>query len=206
MFISGLIVLVRCIIARSKRIKKSAQSEASSFQKGASLFLMLMSSLYTFVLSNSLSAFRCYAQNDGSSTLIGSPDLDCYDSEWMSHIFVIIFGILVAISIPVYVAWILFSYRAVQRRRTNYFHWTFGFLCLPYRERFYWWEGIVLLKKLAFVLLVDLTNDMALFERSFLLIVFFSLEITLESIVSPYREENKSLLEVKISYVLFILF
>jgi hypothetical protein len=60
-------------------------------------------------------------------------------------------------------------------------------------------------KKLAFVLLVDLTNDMALFERSFLLIIFFSLEITLESIVSPYREENRSLLEVKISYMLFIL-
>jgi hypothetical protein len=78
-------------------------------------------------------------------------------------------------------------------------------LCLPYRERFYWWESIVLLKKLAFVLLVDLTNDMALFERSFLLIIFFSFEITLESIVSPYREENRSLLEVKISYVLFIL-
>jgi hypothetical protein len=114
-FISGSILSVRNVIARSKRLKKSVQSEASSIQKGFSLFLMLMSSLYTFVLSNSLSAFRCYAQNDGSSTLIGSPDLDCYDSEWMSHIFVIIFGIFVAISIPVYVSWILFSYRAMQR-------------------------------------------------------------------------------------------
>jgi hypothetical protein len=185
--------------------KKSVQNEASAFQKGISLFLMLMCSLYTFVLSNSLSAFRCFSQNDGSSTLISSPALECYDSVWISHIFVILFGLFVAISIPVYVFWILFSFTAVQRRRTNYFRWTFFFLCSPYRERYYWWEGVVLLKKFAFVLLVDLTNDMGLFERSFLLIVYFVFEIALESIFRPYREEDKSLLEVKISYAFFLL-
>jgi hypothetical protein len=83
LILSGSITLLQNWRRRNRKSSDTFQIRATFFQKGFSFFSVLMTSLFTFVLSNSLSAFRCFAQDDGSLTLIGSPDFDCYDSRGM---------------------------------------------------------------------------------------------------------------------------
>ncbi len=184
-------------IEHLKRSEKMVRTKASILEKGISMYLMLMTALYTFVLSNSMSAFRCFAQDDGSSTLVSSPNLNCYDHEWNLNLFAIAFGLLVLISVPCCVGWILFSYRKLELRRSNRFVWKYDFLVSPYRDRFFWWEFFVLMKKLFFVVFIDSTNNMSLYGRSFILLVFFAAEIALDWHIFPFHFENKSLLQVK---------
>jgi hypothetical protein len=95
-----------------------------------STFLMFLTTLYTFVLSMTFSAFRCAPQDDGSYTLLPSPSLDCYDSIWYNHLGVIIVGILVISCVPVILFWIL--YRNRHNLWNIHFHWKYGGLTLPY--------------------------------------------------------------------------
>jgi hypothetical protein len=161
------------------------------------MYLMMMTSLYPFILSNSMSAFRCFTQEDGSVTLLGDPSLNCYDDDWNSNLFAIVFGLFVLISVPCAVGWILFSFRKLQHRRTNGFVWKFGFLTSPYRDRFYWWEFAVLLKKLFFVVFIDSSSNMHLNARSFILLVYFLVEITIQWYIFPFRFEHKDMLRMK---------
>jgi ABC-type Fe3+-siderophore transport system permease subunit len=170
--------------------------DASIPQKSICILLMLLTSLYTFVMSNTLAAYRCLPQDDGTFTLLSAPSLDCYDSVWNENFPVIFFGILVTLSVPVSVAIILFLNR--NKLKSNDFTWTFGFLISPYSSKFYWWEIVVLLKKIVYVLLVDLTNSFGIFERSFMLILFLILiEIGLDGNIRPFADHNKGIYHIK---------
>jgi hypothetical protein len=50
---------------------------AHPFEKALSIYIFLLTSLYTFIVSVALSPFRCYPQADGSYTLIPNPSQDC---------------------------------------------------------------------------------------------------------------------------------
>jgi hypothetical protein len=56
--------------------KRESGAHSTSLEKSISAFLMLMTTLYIYVLSATFSAFRCIPQDDGSYTLLSSPDLD----------------------------------------------------------------------------------------------------------------------------------
>ena len=88
-----------------------SRSKASVFDKCISLLLMLLSTFYTFVLGMVLSAFRCYPQEDGSYTLLTSPSHDCYDSEWYSYLWIIIFGMLFLVYFEIYIAFLYIEKR-----------------------------------------------------------------------------------------------
>ncbi len=201
-----LLGLILCAVYISQKIEirfrakiaNGIRSGGSALEKAISLYLMALTSLYTFVLSNSMSAFRCFLQGDGSYTLVSSPDLNCYDSSWNSNLFSIFLGMIVTISVPCVVCWILYSHRSLKSRQSNHFYWKFGFLCSPYRHDYYWWEAIVLLKKGFFVIFIDISSNLSLFERTFVLIVYFAFEIVIDSIIFPYRMESKSVLQIKI--------
>jgi hypothetical protein len=120
-------------LLQSKRIP-------SPFERAINLCL---SSLYTFIISFAMAPFRCFAQADGSFTLVPSPDLDCFDNQWIRNWPLICLGLLYILVIPIYFVCILYFYKPKQM--SNAFYFRFGFLVLGYSggsnyfERRYWW-------------------------------------------------------------------
>jgi hypothetical protein len=180
-----------------KREKTSNSNNfASELEKSISLYFVSLSTLYTFVLSSIFSAFRCFPQEDGSFTLLSASSLNCYDSEWFNHIGAVIIGIIFVFLTPFGIFYIL--YRKRNHLDSNHFFWKFGVLFRQYEPKYYYWEVITLLWKTVFVCLVDLTNGFEKAERSFLLIIFFALQIFVESFVRPYEKAFSFIFEMRI--------
>jgi hypothetical protein len=156
---------------------------------------MLLSTFYTFVLGMVLSAFRCYPQEDGSYTLLTSPSHDCYDSEWYSYLWIIIFGMLFLVYFPIQLAFVLWRNRA--KINSNAFFYRYGVLVAPYKAQYFYWEVVLLIRKLILICLVDLTNGMPSSERAFILICFLILELFLDFLSNPFKEENMPIRELR---------
>jgi hypothetical protein len=149
-----------------------------------------MTTLYIYILSATFSAFRCAPQDDGSFTLLSSPDLDCFDLLWYKNLWLILLGILILIFVPCSLYFIL--YRNQNRLMDNHFRWKFGYLILPYKKNFYFWEVIMLLRKTMFVSLVDLTNGWQKLDRSFVLLIFLFMELLVDVYLDPFEKLNTS--------------
>jgi hypothetical protein len=91
--------------------KGKDNKQASPIHKSISFFLMILSTLFFYVLSSILSSFRCYPQDDGSYTLLSSPSYNCYDKQWLNYFFVIFLGICIVIAVPFTIGMILFKNR-----------------------------------------------------------------------------------------------
>jgi hypothetical protein len=178
-----------------ERQNARSRLKASVFDKSISLLLMLFSTFYTFVLGMVMSAFRCYPQEDGTYTLLASPSHDCYDSEWRSYLWIIIFGILLLLYFPVQLLFVFWRYRG--RIHSNAFFYRYGVLVMPYKEQYFYWEVVLLIRKLILICLVDLTNAMANSERAFVLICFLILELFLDFLLNPFKEENLHIRELR---------
>jgi hypothetical protein len=168
---------------------------ANPLDKSIAAFLMLLTSLYTFVLSSILSAFRCFPQGDGSYTLIPSPSLDCYDSIWYDHLGIIAIAIVLICIIPIGLFAILFLNR--NQRTNNRVYWRFGRIIEPYKPNFYYWEVVVLIRKTIFVCLVDLTNGWQKLNRSFIIIAYLLIESFMDNLLKPFAENQGTIFKLR---------
>jgi hypothetical protein len=166
--------------------------------------LSLLTALYVFVLSSVFTAFRCLPQDDGSFSLISSPSLDCYDSVWFDHFWIIFLSILIVFAVPTALSVIL--YKSRFQRYSNTFQWKFGTLISHYKPQFYYWEVVSLLFKTIFVCLVDLTNGWDKFERAFALILFFTVQMYLDAVLKPYQEMRIPVSEIRLIFQLISIF
>lgn len=178
-----------------RKIDSSSLSQASYLEKSISTFVVVLSTLYTFVLSSIFSAFRCFKQDDGSFTLLSSPSLDCYDETWYSNLYVIVLGVLIIMIVPILLLLILFKHQ--QNRFGNHYYWKFGVLISAYKPKFYYWEFVLLMRKTIFVSLVDLTNNWVKLERSFIIICFLFFELFLDLIVQPHQDTHLPIFEIR---------
>jgi hypothetical protein len=181
------------------RRRKESRLLASALDKSIALFFVVLTNMYTFILSNVLSAFRCFPQDDGTFTLLSSPALDCYDSYWNDHIPILSFGILMIILIPV--ALFIKLYLNRSNRMSNKFYWRFSRFFEPYKPKFYYWEVVVMIRRTIFVALVDLTNSWQKLERAFVLITFLIFESFVDIICQPYADDHALIFELRTLYV-----
>jgi hypothetical protein len=202
LFSISVFLLVGCYLYE-KVYRKSRTGQAGAkfyfknavFDKCISLLLMLTSTFYTFVLSMILSAFRCYPQEDGTFTLLPSPSLDCYDSEWYKHVWIIVLGIMFLAYFPVQIGIVLWKNR--RNLQSNVFFARYGVLVSPFKERYFYWEVVLMLRKVFLICLVDLTNGMAISERSFILICFLFAEMFSDVLVNPFKDKGLPISEIR---------
>jgi hypothetical protein len=167
------------------------QSLPSPVDRAIALYLKMIMGMATYVVMVGFAPFRCYLQMDGTYTLVPSSDLNCYDEQWMSHINIIVLGLAQIFLLPLLVLLIFRIYRG--HLDENRFKWRFGLLTLSYLDQFYWWEVVVLFRKLVFVMVVDLTNDFDSYLRVFLAEVVLILGIFVEYIYQPRKAELRML-------------
>jgi hypothetical protein len=186
-FVPLIMLTIGYLLTRYSKIPKTVSARyASKYERSIAFVLILISTLYTSLLSNILSVFRCYPQGDGTFTLLSSPSLDCYDSLWFKHFALISIGILIIVSIPIFLFIILYKNRKTML--SSCFYWKYGNLTRHYKPKYYYWEVIMLLWKTLFVFLVDLTNSLEKYERTFVLITFLAVQHFVDSIAQPFEK------------------
>eukprot|EP00475_Leptophrys_vorax_P019219 TRINITY_DN26246_c0_g3_i3.p1 TRINITY_DN26246_c0_g3~~TRINITY_DN26246_c0_g3_i3.p1 ORF type:complete len:303 (-),score=53.21 TRINITY_DN26246_c0_g3_i3:57-965(-) len=152
-------------------------------ERALSLYIQGLIGLSTFLISSGLAPFRCYQQSDGSFTLLQSPDLNCYDEAWLSHLWIVIAGLLEIAAVPVILI-LIFWFNRLQLNQ-NEFIWRFGSLTELYVPKYYWWEAVMLVRKMSFVMIVDLTNDWNVQLRTFLLEIVMLTHVLAEHFCQP---------------------
>jgi hypothetical protein len=135
--------------------------------------------------------FRCFQQMDGNYSLVPSADLNCYDSLWWSNIYTVTIGLLQIILIPI-VLMVVFRINR-DKLHDNKFLWQFGSLTEGYVDQFYWWEVVVLLKKLIFVMVVDLSNDLDRHIRAYMAVIVLLSGMFFEYMFHPRKPEFRAL-------------
>jgi hypothetical protein len=158
---------------------------ASPFERAFSLYLAILVGMYVYVLTTALEPFRCLEQPDRTLTLVASPYLDCFDTQWSDHWVSIGFGLAYMVFIPTFLVTVLWSYR--HSMDTNKFQWRFGLLTSKYKRQYYWWSLYLVAKKIFLVMLIDLTNDYTVHFRSFLVLLMLIAALVIESLCKPRK-------------------
>jgi hypothetical protein len=178
--ISGVAYLIQFV---RKPNDLHSRKVANPFERAFSLYIGAGIGLQTYLISIGLAPFRCFQQLDGTYTLVSASKYNCYDSEWRSHGLVISIG-LIQIGLPIIALVVIFCL-AKSRRQENSFMWVFGMLMFNYKDQFYWWEGVLVVKKVAFVMIVDLMNGYNRHLRVFLAEGVLIAGVFLETLCQP---------------------
>jgi hypothetical protein len=101
--------------------------------------------------------------------------------------FTIFLGVFEVVLLPLGLLLILWNYSSSD----NKFEWRFGHLTRKYKDKYYFWEVVMMLKKLIFVMVVDLTNDYNRSLRAFLAESVLVTGVFAEFMVRPRKETNK---------------
>eukprot|EP00475_Leptophrys_vorax_P019798 TRINITY_DN27120_c0_g1_i1.p1 TRINITY_DN27120_c0_g1~~TRINITY_DN27120_c0_g1_i1.p1 ORF type:complete len:321 (+),score=95.05 TRINITY_DN27120_c0_g1_i1:107-1069(+) len=163
-------------------------------KRGAPLIILFSMTMYTFLVSSAVSPFKCNYSSGSFVAMFDDPSRSCFDSDWKQHLFeVIIFTLLYAVGIPALMITIFWKNR--QNVQNLEFIAAYGSVTRMYREKFFWWEIVQILKRSAFAimnafLLVLSTQYAAIFATLCLMCLFVVVEVA----VKPYKNYNDLML------------
>jgi hypothetical protein len=189
-FISTMVLVVKRSREKDYILRLQKRITAHPYEKALSIFIFLITSLHTFILSVVLSPFRCYPQADGTSTLIPKPSEDCYGFTWRRNLPFIVFGLFQILAIPCFLLYICWNFKA--QKSNNFFLWRYGILFRPYKDEVFYWEVIVMLRKTFFVLLVDISNGLKKSLRIYLTMLFLLMSFLAEGLLRPHQKQGVS--------------
>jgi hypothetical protein len=167
------------------------RSLPNPIERAVSIYVQGMVGLTTYVVMVGFAPFRCFRQVDGTFSLVPSSHLNCYDEIWFSNIFIIILGLLEIAIIPLMLKAIFRAYR--HSLQDNKFRWQFGMLTENYVDNLFWWEAVVLLKKLVFIMVVDLTNNLDRHLRVFMAEIVLMSVLFAETFFQPRKLQSRML-------------
>jgi hypothetical protein len=115
-----------------------------------SLYSFIGVALYTSLVFNALVPLQCREASNGNSYVITNPSIQCYDQKWNKNLpMVVVFILLYFVVIPCSYAAICF--RQKNQVQSAWFLQRFGDLIYGYKQEYFWWEMVWMLKKIGFV-------------------------------------------------------
>lgn len=107
--------------------------------------------MFTSVIYTSLSPLQCYQVGESDTYFMyKNPSMECYDGRWNFHLpLVCIFVVLYCFALPLSCAAVFARNR--HNIQEEWFVRRYGSMIRRYRPWFFWWEFVVMLKKLIFV-------------------------------------------------------
>jgi hypothetical protein len=189
-FIAVVIVVMLTKLVWAKIFKTSAAFStkfASLKNRVISLFITGISSLYILLTSGALSPFVCTKNLNGTFSLTRSPNISCYEGEWMNMLpLIVIFLLIYVIIFPISIIGLLLFNRS--QLRSQDFTQRYGHLVRDYRISYCFWEIVVLLRRVstsAFVQFVSSKYDN--FGTTFFAVFTLSTFVLLDVICFPYN-------------------
>jgi hypothetical protein len=156
--------------------------------------------LYTFLVSNSLSPFNCISHyneftNQNIYIMARNPSQKCYDVQWNANLpFVVLFSVAYGLLFPCVVSMTFFRHR--KNIEDPDFQRGYGSLISLYRRSLFFWELLSMLKRASFVVMTEFLNSrqdsyLTKFAASISTMAFFS---GVEAVYAPYATKNLNLL------------
>eukprot|EP01113_Clastostelium_recurvatum_P037334 TRINITY_DN5443_c0_g1_i3.p1 TRINITY_DN5443_c0_g1~~TRINITY_DN5443_c0_g1_i3.p1 ORF type:complete len:1414 (+),score=240.24 TRINITY_DN5443_c0_g1_i3:143-4384(+) len=193
--------------------------------KSVNVFLTLLSVLYVYMCRSTFQIFDCTKQGDGSRSLDAENWYVCYDDKWSRELLPIgLWGMIFYVAgIPALLLGTLYfghrrhyylllddddddnnnnnSKKNDDRNSSddNYdaflFQQRFGVLFCKYKPKYWWWEGIILLRKVAIVAGIIFFTRFVLLQMVFTYISLLA-ALILESNIRPYKFTPDNILEI----------
>jgi hypothetical protein len=158
--------------------------------------LSLVLSLYVLLMGNAMTPFHCVGSASGSTfVLASSPSEQCFaeGTKWKNNLGFFVFGVFVyGLFIPGLTLFILF--RNKKNLYKSYFQKHLRFLIQGYRKRYYFWEIVVIMKRMLFVFVSTLTSISVVsfnlkFVASIAIVTFFTF---IEVMTLPYANHSRN--------------
>jgi hypothetical protein len=165
------------------------------FHQVVALLLLIVGTLYTFLFMGVVSPFKCI-KSGSYFVFLDLPGVKCFDDVWFSWLPVVVFFMLFyGFILPGLVVVLLVKNR--HSMQTGYFQRLFGSFVRPFKEEFYWWGLIFVLKRTAF----GIVNAFMKLGDAEILSIFISI-LLLASFIGaeewyfPFKELGKHKLSV----------
>lgn len=142
---------------------------------------------YTYIVITLSEPFYCTQQPDESWTLVMFPSMDCFDSTWIQNIpYLLFFIVLYIFVIPAMLAIQLYKNRKVIK--TPAFKARYGSLTSPYSDEHFYWEFVVVTKKISLSLTLRVLSLFATASaQKFWVISFLFCSLILDIFLMPYN-------------------
>jgi hypothetical protein len=109
------------------------------------VFIMILS--FTMIVVTLVQPFNCFRRDDGKYYLYADQSKLCYDTEWKQNVSASSFYfILYLAAIPGSCIAALYTYR--HKLDEPLFKKRFGQLVAPYKKKYFWWEIVVISRKI----------------------------------------------------------
>jgi heme/copper-type cytochrome/quinol oxidase subunit 2 len=152
-------------------------------------FIIFLALAYLFLGANVMSVFKCRKDENGDYVYVDQPSLICFKDE--THAKMLIASL---VFLPLYILAFPIALLAYIRKKRNNLSdssvaMRIGFLVNPYQRKFAYWEGVVMIKKIALVIIITIISEWPLFAAGICLVVLF-LSIVAHVNSSPYAEHR----------------
>ncbi|KAJ3446898.1 hypothetical protein M0812_07893 [Anaeramoeba flamelloides] len=158
-------------------------------------FLFLM---YLILCLKILEIFDCSKISDSNNqnesyALKVNLQYNCYDDWWYKMLpFVIIFGILYIIGIPIFLGWSLYYHS--RKVDENTFNQRFGLLTNKFKKEWFFWEFVLTFRKIIVVIIVLYLSNFPNIQIIFFILIFL-LSILIQSYCNPFNTTPRNFLE-----------
>ena len=109
---------------------------------------------------------------------------------------------LLTISVPLILIWIIFTiiiFMILKRNKRNLFdyktEWKYGFLFKGYKTKYYWWEIVIISRKMLLVCILTVLSSLGVSIQCFLIFILFSFYIYIHVKWNPFLRRELNTLE-----------
>jgi hypothetical protein len=160
-------------------------------------YLMILNVLYTMILAAIFEPLFCFSQPDGTLTMVKNPAVECYSSEWQFNVYAFLIPACIFYAFIVPTALIRLLYKNRTKIQDPKFISRYGFLVNSYKHNLYWYEIVLIFKKVLFVIVPEflaIKVSISIKQYSGLIILIGFLMI--DQIMLPYKGENENRLSI----------
>jgi hypothetical protein len=196
-FIVSILILVGTVVSFffRERVKKSRTNIPAKEAVGMimnrvrPLLVVLVITMYTFLISSALSPFKCKFSNN-QYVMFDNPSSLCFDADWYAKLpLVIFFCLLYGLFLPGSI--IAMFYMNRNNLSDPKFYSRFAVLIRNYNESYFWWDLMPMMKRAIFVvcaafLLIAKTEVTLTYMTQFFLFCYLAVEVS----CSPYKHHH----------------
>jgi hypothetical protein len=193
--ISILLIQELSVILSVRSINERLRVSWHICQKFIPTFISLCCAMHTFVVSSAIDPVNCVRMDFQTSApvyaIVSSPSFHCYNDLWFHFPLVLLFCFFYGIAFPVLVGYILFKNR--NNLYSPAFLRGYGSLYRSLRYSLFFWELVIMLKKVSFVLVIRVLSsrqNSSYGERFASAISIIGFFFALEAMVQPYSGQT----------------
>ncbi|KAJ3445322.1 g protein-coupled receptor-related [Anaeramoeba flamelloides] len=159
------------------------------------VYLTLLTLLYLILSQKCLQVFDCkYDSSSKNYIFQPEPNYNCFEKWWYQKLFIasIIFIIFYIMGIPFLILYLLIKNSKILTE--TQFDLKFGLLCTRYNKNFFFWEIIIMIRKLFLIIMTLFVSNFPTFQLILIVLVLL-VALVIQQIYKPYLSNRHNYLE-----------